>query len=603
MNRVELLLPAKDAAVGRIAVNHGADAVYIGASRFGARQAAGNGLSDIEQLVRYAHLYGVNVYVTINTVLFEHELRAVEQLTHQLYDMGVDALIVQDMGILKLDLPPVALHASTQCHNADLHQIRFLEKAGFKRAILAREMGLEQIRQIRVQSDMQLEMFVHGALCVSYSGQCYMSKCTTDRSGNRGECAQVCRMRYHLQDADGKTLLRDKHLLSLPDMNRSESLLDILQAGVCSLKVEGRLKDASYVKNITAYYRQKLDAILEEHPEFQKTSSGKTTFFFQPDPNKSFSRGFTDYFLNDQRRSIASFDTPKAMGEKIGFLSQDRQGRIVYQGGATITNGDGLCFINADDTLEGFLVNKVEGCVIVPHKPVSLIRKVEVFRNLDRDFEKHIAEKSAERKVFVDVCFEEAENGFVLTLEDVDGVCVSAVLETGKMPAQKPEMAMKQIAASLVKFGSTPFAVAKLAIQSAPYFLSPSILNKLRNEAVEQLKDARMKHFMPAESTRQYAPEKMFETVDYKRNVTNSLSESVYRDFGAQSVERGLDVTKDFKGRQLMVCKHCLRFELGCCSKNSTKPTAKFPWFLNDGRHRFRLDFDCRNCQMKILAE
>lgn len=603
MNRVELLLPAKDAEIGRVAINHGADAVYIGASRFGARSAAGNELADIEQLVRYAHLYGAKVYVTINTVLFEHELPAVEKLVRELYNRGVDALIVQDMGILKLDLPPIALHASTQCHNADLQQIHFLENAGFKRAILAREMDLEQIRQIRRQSNIQLEMFVHGALCVCYSGQCYMSKFSTDRSGNRGECAQICRMRYDLLDAEGRTLVRGKHLLSLRDMNRSAYLMDVIQAGVCSLKIEGRLKDASYVKNVTAFYRQKLDAILEGHPDYGKASSGRMSFFFQPDPNKSFSRGFTDYFLNGERKSIASFDTPKAMGEHIGTLSQDRHGRLLYKGQAKLSNGDGLCFINADDVLEGFLVNRVEGNVIFSHKPVSLVHQVELYRNQDKDFEKRLSEKSSERKIDVDMVFEETPEGFVLTVSDEDGVEVSSRLQTEKIAAQKPEMAARQLETSMSKLGNTPFSLKDLTIHSAPYFLSAASLNKLRGEAVDKLQIARVCHFSPIDSSLMYAPTKMFDRVDYKRNVTNSLSESVYRDFGAQIVERGLDETRDFKGRELMVCKHCLRFELGVCSKKATSEKIHAPWFLSDGRRRFRLVFDCKNCQMKIQAE
>lgn len=603
MNRVELLLPAKDAASGRIAINHGADAVYIGATRFGARQAAGNDLSDIGQLVQYAHLYGAKVYVTVNTVLFEHELRAVEKLTHDLYGMGVDALIIQDLGILKLDLPPVALHASTQCHNADLQQIRFLEKMGFQRAILAREMGLEQVRKISSQSNMPLEMFVHGALCVCYSGQCYMSKYTMDRSGNRGECAQVCRLRYDLHDAEGRALLRDKHLLSLRDMNRSDYLLDIIQAGVGSLKIEGRLKDASYVKNITAFYRKKLDAIFEGHPEYGKGSSGNVTFFFQPDPKKSFSRGFTDYFLNDERKSIVSFNTPKAMGEHIGSLSQDRHGHLLYKGTVKLSNGDGLCFINEDDVLDGFLVNKVNGNIIVPHKPVSLPHQVELYRNQDKDFEKRISEKSSERRIEVEMTFEEVENGFVLTVTDEDGISVTSCLETDKIAAQKPEMAIKQLEMSMAKLGNTPLKLVKLDVNAAPYFLSPSVLNKLRSEAVESLKVARLEHFIPKDSVHHYTPECMFESASYKRNVTNSFSEAVYRDFGAQMVERGLDETKDFKGKELMVCKHCLRFELGFCSKNSMGVKSKLPWYLTDGRNRFRLDFDCKQCQMKIIAE
>ena len=356
MTEIELLMPAKDLASGQVAIKHGADALYIGAPRFGARQAAGNTLEDVEQLIRYAHLYGSKIHVTVNTLLFDREMEEARRLIWQLYEMGADALIIQDLGLLKLDLPPIALHASTQCHNNTLERILFLEKLGMKRAILARELDVEAIRQIRAHSSIELETFVHGALCVSYSGQCYISLMMTGRSGNRGECAQICRTCFDLQDANGNVLVHNKHLLSLRDMNRSAHLQQLIQAGITSFKVEGRLKDANYVKNITAFYRKSLDMILEKKTDFSRSGSGKTTFFFEPDPEKSFNRGFTSYFLGEKREKIASFDTPKAMGKKIGALRQDAGGKIFYEGKETLSNGDGLCFVNVRGEVEGFIL-------------------------------------------------------------------------------------------------------------------------------------------------------------------------------------------------------------------------------------------------------
>ena len=439
MNRIELLIPAKDLHSGQVAIQHGADALYIGAPRFGARQAAGNSLQDLDQLIQYAHLYGSKVHVTVNTLLFDNELEDARKLIWQLYEMGTDALIIQDLGILKMDLPPIALHASTQCHNHSLERIRMLKQAGFKRAILAREMDLETIQDIHNQCDIELETFVHGALCVCYSGQCYISKMMTGRSGNRGECAQICRTPFDLQDANGKILLKNKHLLSLRDMNRSAYLADLMDAGVVSFKVEGRLKDENYVKNITAYYRQILDNILVGKPDLRKTGSGTTVFFFDPDPKKTFNRGFTPYFMEGKREKMASFDTPKAMGQYIGTLRQDVRGNLLYDGSETLANGDGLCFINSEGNLEGFFVNGFDGRRIIPHKSVSAIKQVDLYRNVDKDFEKKIEGKSAERKIAVDMVFEEVENGFRLRVCDEDGVEADAVLETEKTLANKPE--------------------------------------------------------------------------------------------------------------------------------------------------------------------
>ena len=601
MNRIELLIPAKDLHSGQVAIQHGADALYVGASRFGARQAAGNTLSDLEKLIQYAHLYGSKVHVTVNTLLFDNELEDARKLIWQLYEMGTDALIIQDLGILKMDLPPIALHASTQCHNHSLERVRMLEQAGFKRAILAREMDMETIRSIRENTSIELETFVHGALCVCYSGQCYISRMMTGRSGNRGECAQICRTLFDLQDAKGKTLLKDKHLLSLRDMNRSAYLADLMDAGVVSFKVEGRLKDENYVKNITAYYRRIIDQILSGKPDFVKSGSGQTTVFFEPDPKKTFNRGYTSYFVDGQREKMASFDTPKAMGRKIGILRQDDRGQLLYEGGETIVNGDGLCFVNPNGALEGFFVNGVSGKRIISHKPLSVFKQVDLYRNVDKDFEKKLEGKSAERKMAVDMVFSETENGFSLLLKDEDDVEVLVSAEMEKTKANKPEMADSQLRASLSKLGNTPYQLRHLDVQASGFFLPTSFINKMRTEAAEKLSAAREEHFRPQDSPLAYMPAHLLEAADYKRNITNELHRAVYEDFGAKQIEYGIDKTQDYSGKELMVCKYCLRYELGMCTKNKQKPNVAFPLYLKNDKFRFQLQFDCKNCEMKII--
>lgn len=603
MNRVELLIPAKDLSSGKVAIGHGADAVYIGASKFGARQAAGNSLEDIQRLVEYAHLYGSKVYVTVNTLLYDQELMEMQRLIQMLYDIGVDALIIQDLGILKLDLPPIRLHASTQCHSYSVERVALLQKAGFKRVILPREMDLNTIREVHHQCDIELETFVHGALCVSYSGQCYISKMMTDRSGNRGECAQICRTCFDLVDGRNRTLLANKHLLSLRDMNRSAYLEDLMQAGVVSFKVEGRLKDESYVKNITAYYRQHLDRLLDGRTDVMRAGSGRTHFFFEPNPKKTFNRGFTPYFVAGYREKIASMETPKAMGQWIGTLRQDNKGRLFYQGKETIVNGDGLCFINEDGEVEGFNVNCVQDNLLTPHKTLSRFSQVDLYRNVDKVFEKKLSEKSAERKIALDILFEEMTEGFQLTLRDEDGCEIVEMFHVEKVPAQKPEMALQQLRNSLSKLGGTPFELRNLQVLSQPYFFQASAVNRWRSDAVEQLLAQRVAHFHPQNMPLHYAPEEMLDSVSYKGNVTNELHRAVYEDFGAKSVAEGLDKTLDFKGKEVMICKYCIRFELAMCSKQKNAQKVNLPLFIRNERHRFRLEFDCKNCVMKVVAE
>ena len=618
MNKIELLLPAKDLPCGKIAINHGADAVYIGASAFGARQAAGNSLQDLEELVRYAHLYGSKVHVTVNTVLYDNELEDARKLLWDLYNIGVDAVLIQDLGLLKLDIPPIALHASTQCHNHSLERVQFLERVGFTRAVLARETDLETIQQIHDQTNIELEAFVHGALCVCYSGQCYISRMMTGRSGNRGACAQICRTRFDLQDANGKMLVHNKHLLSLKDMCRADYLEGMLQAGIVSFKVEGRLKNESYVKNVTAYYRQRIDHILEERPDFQRVGSGTTRFFFTPDLHKTFNREYTPYFIDGQRETMASFDTPKAKGEYIGTL-QETNGKYYYtpqylktsslsspdrgkELGGAIANGDGLCFINEQGELEGFLVNGVEGSRIIPQKTLSAFDRVALYRNIDKAFEKVLSGKTAERKIAVDILFEELADGVRLTLTDEDGCTVTAEENVELVAAQQPEKMAETLRNSLAKLGNTTFVARNILIPNCTAFLRAGFVNELKNRAVEQLTAVRIAHFHPKDTPLRYQPEPIFQKADYLRNITNEAHKSVYADFGAMEIEYGLDKTEDYAGKTVMTCKYCLRHELGWCSRKSSEKCPPQPLYLVSGRFRFRLEFDCSSCVMKLAV-
>jgi len=617
MSKIELLLPAKDLSTGKTAINHGADAVYIGASAFGARQAAGNSLQDIESLVQYAHLYGSKVHVTVNTVLFDNELEGARKLLWDLYNIGVDAVLIQDLGLLKLDIPPLTFHASTQCHNHSVERIQFLEKVGFTRAVLARETNLETIQQIHNQTNIELEAFVHGALCVCYSGQCYISRMMTGRSGNRGECAQICRTRFDLQDANGKTLIHNKHLLSLKDMCRVDYLEEMMNAGIVSFKIEGRLKNESYVKNVTAYYRQKLDAILNGNPDYQRVGSGSTRFFFTPDLHKTFNREYTSYYIDGYRDpvgSMSSFDTPKAIGEFVGYLKQSG-GRYLFEGlgkrkeaignrEQAIVNGDGLCFINADGELEGFLVNRVEGNRIFPQKELSKFTKVELFRNIDKQFEKILSGKTAERKIAVDILFEEHPESVQLTMTDEDGCRVTVRDGIEYTEAQQPEKMLETLRTTLSKLGNTPFEVRNIEIPKCTAFLRAGFINELKTKAVEQLMTARMAHFRPQDTPLNYSPEPLFQNADYLRNITNEAHRAVYEDFGAEEIEYGLDKTEDYAGKALMTCKYCLRYELGWCHHRiDGSKVPKDPLFLVSGKRRFRLEFDCGKCEMKVVCK
>ena len=602
---IELLAPAKNLECGIEAINHGADAVYIGAPRFGARAAAGNSIDDIKALVDYAHIYNVRIYVTVNTILHDEELPETEKMIWELYRAGVDALIIQDMGITRLNLPPIALHASTQMDNRTPEKVKFLSDIGFRQVVLARELSLEEIKKIHdTCPETLLEVFVHGALCVSYSGQCYVSQACFGRSANRGECAQFCRLSFDLVDSNGKTIEQNKHLLSLKDMNQSDNLEALLDAGATSLKIEGRLKDVSYVKNVTAYYRQKLDSIFKYRKEYVRASAGTVKTTFTPQLDKSFSRGFTDYFLRGRNPGIFSFSTPKSLGEEVGTVKEIRGNYFTVAGVKSFSNGDGLCYIDDNGRLQGFRVNRVENNKLFPQEMPRLKPKTRLYRNFDQEFDKLMQKKSAERKIAVDICLTENNFGFTLSINDENENSVSLTLQREKEPARTPQT--DNLKNQLGKLGNTPFEARNIRIDlSDNWFIPASELSELRRNAVERLLELRkinyrQEIFRLKESKSKYP----VSTLTYLGNVMNSSAAEFYKNHGVLKVMPAFEKEQP-KDAVLMFCKHCIRYSMGWCPvHHKVRSPFREPYYLvsSDGR-RFRLEFDCKHCQMKVLAD
>ena len=602
--KIELLAPARNLECGIEAINHGADAVYIGAPKFGARAAAVNSLEDIAALVEYAHLYNVRIYVTVNTILKEEELKETEEMIRELYRIGVDALIVQDMAIAKLELPPIPLHASTQMDNRTVDKVRFLRDAGFRQVVLARELSLREIGKIHEASpDIPLEVFVHGALCVSYSGQCYVSQACFGRSANRGECAQFCRLPFSLVDAEGKMIAKDKHLLSLKDLNQSEELEALLDAGASSLKIEGRLKDVSYVKNVTAAYRQKLDAIFARRKEYTRASSGKCRFDFKPQLDKSFSRGFTHYFLHGRSKDIFSFDTPKSLGEEMGTMKESRGNYLTVAGVKSFSNGDGVCYLDEQGRLQGFRINRVDGNKLYPQEMPRIKPRTMLYRNFDQEFERILARKSSERKIAVCILLAENNFGFSLTMTDEDDNSVTLTLPRDREPARTPQA--DNLKNQLAKLGNTPFEAERIDIDfSENWFIPASVLSELRRQLVEQLIIARKVNYRRElavwKPTTHTFPQ---QTLSYLGNVMNTRAASFYQDHGVKEVEPAYE-KQPVEAAVLMFCKHCLRYSMGWCPIHQRERSPyKEPYYLvgTDGK-KFRLSFDCKNCQMKVSA-
>jgi putative protease len=603
----ELLAPARDFACGKVAVDSGADAVYMAGPAFGAREAAGNSLHDIEQLANYAHLYYARVYLTLNTILYDNELEAARKLVYEAWNAGCDALIVQDMGLLEIDLPPIPLFASTQTHNSTPEKVKFLQDVGFERVILARELSLAQIAGIRQQTTVDLECFVHGALCVCYSGQCYLSQALTGRSANRGACAQPCRALYDLLDAKGQTIMKDKHLLSLRDLHAASHLEALMEAGISSFKIEGRLKGESYVKNIVALYRREMDRLLEGK-SLESASSGKSIHLFAPDAERSFCRGFTDYFLHHRNPEMTSLHTGKAIGQKVGKVVGKVAGvnrsSYLYEG-EPLHNGDGICFFDAQGVLHGANVNQVVTNAFQQKITLSTgtgpIRNASIYRNHDRVFELEL-QRNTKRIIAARLTFQANEKQIIITATDEDTVSAILTLSQCGSPAKNKQVATAAIKTQLEKSGNSIFEFTVIGIMQSPVFAYPlALLNGWRRELTDLLLQAREDRRKKSTSKRlpnhTPYPEK---TVDYKANVANELARQFYTRHGT-TVTAGAFEQKPVATAELMRTKYCIKYALGACQKYGGKAQAiKEPLYLLNNGKKLRLWFDCRHCEMVI---
>ena len=612
-NKVELLSPAKNAAIGIEAIRHGADAVYIGGPAFGARSAAGNSLEDIERLCSFAHRFRARILLTLNTILRDEEIEPARDLAWKAWEAGVDALIIQDMGLLKTDLPPIQLHASTQCDIRTPEKAKFLEDSGFSQIVPARELTLPEIRAIAdVLDSARIECFVHGALCVSYSGLCYASEALKHRSANRGACAQICRLPYRAELPDGTVLEEHRYLLSLKDNDQAANLGELLDAGVRSFKIEGRLKDMDYVKNITAWYRKALDRELERRPELAHESVGEVRFSFEPNPAKTFSRGSTDYFLHGRHPGIASLDTPKSAGEPVGTVIRTTSRSILVRASAPLHNGDGLTYFSHSD-LRGLLVNRVERIDgsrweaftrETPARLEGLVPGTPLSRNRDQEWEKKLEGKTAERRVPVTVEAWEEPGKLELRMTDPEGTAAQLTLALRGDPARNPEKATSQLRTALSKLGDTDYEASEARVHApAPVFIPISELNSARRELVSRMNQAREKAFVRWERTPPRLVPFPLKKLDYRGNVFNSLARSFYEERGCEVTEPAFESGEKTEEVELMRCRHCIRYTLGLCPKEAAKRGEKvkpLPITLVSGPIRLTARFHCGPCEMSV---
>ncbi|HNS19716.1 MAG TPA: U32 family peptidase [Sedimentisphaerales bacterium] len=602
-NCIELLAPAKDGPTAQAAILCGADAVYLGAPRFGAREAAGNAVSVIQEVAAFAHQYYAKVYVALNTLLHDDELPAAERLVRQLYDAGIDGLIVQDAGLLELDLPPVPLIASTQMHNATVEKVQFLEQVGFSRVILARELTLEQIREIRRQTQIELECFIHGALCVGVSGQCYMSYALGGRSGNRGQCAQPCRRLYTLRDQAGNEIVKDRHLLSLRDLCLADHLEELIDAGVSSFKIEGRLKDIPYVENTVAFYRRRLDEISVSR-ELRRSSSGSVHLAFEPNLGKTFNRGFTDYGLTGKTGSVALIDTPKSIGEPVGTVAHVDKSSFVLDRDHDLHNADGLCFFGAERNLDGTVVNRVEGRRVYPQKMQGIRVGLEIRRNFDHAFSRALGGQPAERKIALTMSLRESADGLLLSATDEDGNRAEMTIAEAQ-PAEKKEAARQTFQTQLTRLGNTIFDCSDLQLQTqGAWFLPVSRLNAAKRELVERLLRVREANRpRPTGGVKRNDFRYPQADLTYLGNVLNAKARAFYRRHRVETIEPAAESGIDMSGKVVMTTKYCLRKELGQCPGRRSGTVAE-PMILQDqdGR-RYPVRFRCGDCGMDIFLD
>jgi 23S rRNA 5-hydroxycytidine C2501 synthase len=601
---LELLAPAGNAEIGIAAIDHGADAVYIGAPKFSARAEAGVSVADIARLIYHAHLYYARVYVALNTILTDQELPEALEMIREVFRLGADGLIVQDVGLLELDLPPIPLIASTQMHNNSAEKVRFLEAAGFKRVILARELSLHEITAIRQKTRIEMETFVHGALCVSYSGQCYMSQAATGRSGNRGTCAQPCRSLYTLTDADGAAIRQKKFLLSLKDLNLMNAIPDLIAAGVTSFKIEGRYKGIDYVKNVTAAYRQVIDRFISGHPDYCRSSSGVSEFSFSPDPERTFNRGYTRYFVSGKREKVASIDTQKSIGQYAGAISS--LGKDFFTiGEHDLHNGDGLCFFTKQRDLAGFRIERVDKKNIYPNKMKGLEVGVRLYRNHNTVFIHTLKKSLAHRRIAVKMTFIQEDTLVRLIARDEDGNEAFAIREVLFDPPRDPSRALEQVETHLSSAGNSPYRVARLAIHPRqPGFFPLSVLNGIRRDVLETLTRIRIEKYprqiIPFTVNNAPYPEKR---LDYRANVLNEKARRFYERHGAEIIEPAFETLPDTIGKTVMTSRYCIRNQLDLCPRDNPGRPPKEPLIITDGHHKYRLEFDCRQCRMFVILE
>ena len=625
-HQLELLSPARTADIGIEAINHGADAIYIGGPSFGARATADNSVQDIARLVQHAHRYNSRIFVTLNTILRDDELEPARKLAWQLYDAGVDAMIIQDMGLLEIDLPPIQLHASTQTDIRTPEKARFLQDAGLSQIVLARELTLQQIQAIRAQTHCTLEFFIHGALCVAYSGQCYISHAHTGRSANRGDCSQACRLPYQVQDSQGRFVAHDKHVLSMKDNNQSENLAALVDAGIRSFKIEGRYKDLAYVKNITAHYRKLFDELLEQRPELARASSGTTTFSFTPDPDQNFNREFTDYFVQGRKEDIGAFDTPKNPGRHLGYVTKvgpDFVELTVSEPGTVLHNGDGLCYYDLQKELVGLAINRAEPAGpmsvdqwrVYPKDPIAglkdLRKGTELNRNRDMNWVRMLEKKSSERRIGIWAKLEEAANGYALQLTDEDGHTGQASVAAAKESAKNPAQAEMTLREQLGRFGATLFEPLDITLQiSQPWFIPASTLNQLRRDAVAALEAARAAAYVRPPRAKPVEPPVAYpeDTLSYLANVYNEKARDFYARHGVQVIAAAYESHEEEGEVSLMITKHCVRFSLSLCPKQAKGVTGvqgtvrAEPLTLINGKEKLTLRFDCKPCEMHVVG-
>ncbi len=601
---LELLAPAKNRDCGVKAINCGADAVYIATHKFGARKEAGNSLTDIEHLIGYAHRYSAKVYITINTILTDSEIEEARSLIYKLYDIGADSIIIQDMGLLETDLPPIPLFASTQTHNNTPQKIKFLEDVGFRRAILARELPLDDIRQIREATSIDLECFVHGALCVSFSGQCYMSYAIGGRSGNRGECAQPCRKKYSIISAGGTAISRDKYLLSLRELNLSDYLPDLIDAGVRSFKIEGRLRDEAYVINIVSYYRKKLDAICLGKG-FERSSAGISEIDFVPDPVKTFNRGFTSYFIKGRADVVCSSDTPKYLGEPVGKVKSISKNSFLLDTTTELHNGDGICFFNEDISLSGTNINRCDGSAIYPADMSGITKGTMVYRNHDHQFISHLLKADIKRRISVSFSVRCEDNSMYVSIVDENGVSVTGIYEVPHEPAKNIQSVISSIEKQFSKLGDTEFICKNLEIDTQKLFFIPvGRLNAIRRDVICKLQLERQRRYVRQEYhiVKNNVPY-VSKMLTFEANVLNSKAEAFYRRHGVEKIEPAAESGIDMHDRKIMTTKLCLKYELGLCLKDPKNQTSlEEPLYLVDEKgKRYKLNFNCDVCVMEIF--